>query len=582
MGCDCQNGTSATAVDPCRRVNYSLGMILGVDDFVQESTYHSSHREALSRLALGWGTLSGLKISIDPPEKTGAPLIGLRTSPGAALLPNGKLVHVDCEQCCDVANWVGEIDAKTFNPSGAPSGQTGNWAKAWVTLSFRESKCADVPVPGDPCRTDDKLTAPSRVQDGFLLDLTWTRPDQTEEDAIRDFFQWILSIGVDQKTTCTEDQILAAIRKAAKDWIERPAGSTTVPSDFLVGAPPAGLFYKEELLRSVLRLWNTELRPLWSVSCSDASHPAANTLVLAGLWIPLKQIESKKDDSGKTATKWVFDTTRTMLLDQSERPSLVSLRALQEMVKDLKETVAASAASPVLPTPGGDLSDSLGNATVVGLQKRPVAPEAPAPDDILRFVDGKWQGVPLPTIVVPVAGGTPSAQTSFGLGVFAGTSSDFARADHNHGTPPEPTSVGRQKTPYELIGAGEIILTLDGDSLVEPEIVSSYHSSARTVFANLQTVRVLLEYERRVVEKATMHRVVQLLPVLVEGSTNRILLAIDRSSNYSKEFGSGVDIVRIDSLGKEFDAKRIAFQYQVFEFASSERIIRPINDRIVK
>ena len=33
MGCGCQNGTSTAAVDPCRRVNYSLGMILGVDDF---------------------------------------------------------------------------------------------------------------------------------------------------------------------------------------------------------------------------------------------------------------------------------------------------------------------------------------------------------------------------------------------------------------------------------------------------------------------------------------------------------------------------------------------------------------------
>lgn len=571
MGCGCQNGTSTAAVDPCRRVNYSLGMILGVDDFVQESTYHSSHREALSRLALGWGTLSGLRVSIDPPETPGDPVVGLRTGPGAALLPNGKLVHVDSDQCCNVANWVGELDADTFKLSGAPSGQTGDWAKAWVTLSFCESKCADVPVPGDPCRTDDKLTAPSRVQDGFLLDLSWSRPDQTEEDAIRDFFQWTLSIGIDQTTTCTEEQILTAIRKAAKEWIERPAGSTIVPSDFLEGAPAADLFYKEELLRSVLRLWNTELRPLWSVSCSDASRPAANTLALAGLWIPLLK---------NANAKWVFDGTRTMVLDHSERPDLLSLRAVQEMAKDLKEMVAAPVAPPVLPAAGGDLSGSLGDATVVGLQKQPVAPETPSPNDILRYVDGKWKGVPFPATVVPVPGGAPSAQTSFGLGVSAGTSAAFARADHNHGTPPAPASVGRQKTPYELIAAGELILNLDGDNLIEPEIVSSYHSTPKLVGADIRSLFVAIEYERKPLQKLASNRIFQFSPVLVDESTNRFLISIDRTTATLKRFGKEFDIVRIESLDKEFGAKRISFQYQVFEFASPDSIGRPIVDRV--
>lgn len=519
MGCDCQNGTSTTAVDPCRRVNYSLGMILGVDDFVQESTYHSSHREALARLALGWGTLSGLEASIDLPEKTDDPRSQVRIGPGAALLPNGKLVHVDSDQCCNVPNWVGELDAATFQPSGAPPEKTGNWAQAWVTLSFCESKCADVPVPGDPCRTDDKLTAPSRVQDGFRLDLSWSRPDQTEEDAIRDFFQWALSIGVDQKATGSEEELLKAVRAAAKEWIGRPAGSTIIPSDFLAGTPPASLFYKEELLRSVLRLWTTELRPLWSVSCSDASRPAANAIALAGLWIPLKKIESKKDGSEKIELKWVFDDTRSVELDLSQRPNLLSLRAVQEMVKDLKETVASST-------------------------------------------------------VVPAT--TIAAGTNFGLASSVGSSAQYARADHSHGTPPLPASVGRQKTPYELVAAGELVLNLDGDNLVEPEIVSSYHSSAKVVFANLQTLRILLAYDRREIPKLSRNRIIQLLPVIVEESTSRILLAIERNLKHSEEFGSDVDVIRIDSLDKAFSAKRISFQYQVFEFASPRPIKEPI------
>lgn len=515
MGCDCQNGTSTTAVDPCRRVNYSLGMILGVDDFVQESTYHSSHREALARLALGWGTLSGLEASIDPPEKTDDPRSQVRIGPGAALLPNGKLVHVDSDQCCNVPNWVGELDAATFQPSGAPPEQTGNWAQAWVTLSFCESRCADVPVPGDPCRTDDRLTAPSRVQDGFRLDLSWSRPDQTEEDAIRDFFQWTLSIGVDQKATGSEEELLNAVRAAAKEWIERPAGSTVVPSDFMTGTPPANLSYKEELLRSVLRLWTTELRPLWSVSCSDASRPSANAIALSGLWIPLV----KNADS-----KWVFDLdkNRTMVLDDSRRPNLLSLRAVQEMAKDLKETVASSS-------------------------------------------------------LVPAS--TVTTETKFGQGSSVGSSTQYARADHNHGIPALPAatpSVERQKTPYELIAAGEVVLTLDGDSLVEPEIVSSYHSSAKLVGATIRSLHLQIEYDRKSNPRIPTHRIFQFAPVLVDESTSRLHISVDRTTATIKRFGSDVDVVRIESLDDEFAAKRISFQYQVFEFTAPRIIKEPI------
>jgi hypothetical protein len=39
---------------------------------------------------------------------------------------------------------------------------------------------------------------------------------------------------------------------------------------------------------------------------------------------------------------------------------------------------------------------------------------------------------------IPSAGDSVSAATSFGLSSSAGSSSDFSRADHNHGTPADP------------------------------------------------------------------------------------------------------------------------------------------------
>ena len=51
--------------DPGKHVNYTLGMILGVDDFVQEFTYLNGRDQALARDLVGYGTVSGLQISVE-------------------------------------------------------------------------------------------------------------------------------------------------------------------------------------------------------------------------------------------------------------------------------------------------------------------------------------------------------------------------------------------------------------------------------------------------------------------------------------------------------------------------------------
>ena len=51
--------------DPTKHVNYSLGMVLGVDDFTQEFTYLSGRDRWLARDAIGYGTLWGLGVTMD-------------------------------------------------------------------------------------------------------------------------------------------------------------------------------------------------------------------------------------------------------------------------------------------------------------------------------------------------------------------------------------------------------------------------------------------------------------------------------------------------------------------------------------
>ena len=81
--------------DPSKRVNYTLGMLLGVDDFNQEFAYLAGRDRWLARDAIGYGTMCGLRVALDP---TGSgPRITV--SPGTALTPHGRMVCVHPAQC---------------------------------------------------------------------------------------------------------------------------------------------------------------------------------------------------------------------------------------------------------------------------------------------------------------------------------------------------------------------------------------------------------------------------------------------------------------------------------------------------
>src|ERR1043165_1827814 len=64
MGCCRPFSAVATtaAADPHRHVNFTAGMVLGVDDYRQEFAYHSARDKWIVRDFLGYGTLSGLAV----------------------------------------------------------------------------------------------------------------------------------------------------------------------------------------------------------------------------------------------------------------------------------------------------------------------------------------------------------------------------------------------------------------------------------------------------------------------------------------------------------------------------------------
>src|SRR5215510_8139703 len=105
MGCCNETAIALTgsAPNPHQHVNYAKGMVLGVDDFTQEFAYLSGRLQWLARDALGYGTLSGLRVQI---EDAGADGPRLRVGGGSALAPGGQLICVPSDQCCVLNRWL--------------------------------------------------------------------------------------------------------------------------------------------------------------------------------------------------------------------------------------------------------------------------------------------------------------------------------------------------------------------------------------------------------------------------------------------------------------------------------------------
>src|SRR6266496_4354125 len=80
-----------TPSDPTRHVNYTLGMILGVDDLTQEFTYLSGRDQWMARDLIGYGTVSGLQVTTETEAEKGPRVV---VTEGVAVTPRGQLVRI--------------------------------------------------------------------------------------------------------------------------------------------------------------------------------------------------------------------------------------------------------------------------------------------------------------------------------------------------------------------------------------------------------------------------------------------------------------------------------------------------------
>ena len=343
----------AAPLDPSKHVNYTLGMVLGVDDFRQEFAYLAGRDRLLASQLIGFGVSSGLRLEIE--ESGDPPGPRVRVSPGVAVLPSGQLVCVSPAQCAELNEWLEAERSEVERISSPPPAEIG----VGVVLCYADCATDEVPIPGEPCRSEENLMAPSRLRDHFRLELTLDPPRHLEEEAVRDFVLWLRQVPLTEGPGDLE-AFLAALREAARP-VEPGESPPQPPLDFLYGSPPAGVEIPRaracEFLSEAFALWTAELRGRWRLPVPGCDPKPTEVgehedcLLLGELVVPLSH--------DVVADELTVDDVRDVEVDYSRRPTLLHLRMLQEWL--LCGPGPAPATTPVPSPPSSPL-----RAEVVG------------------------------------------------------------------------------------------------------------------------------------------------------------------------------------------------------------------------
>lgn len=322
--------------DPGKHVNYVLGMVLGVDDFRQEFGYLAGRTELAARELAGYGTVRGLRVSsptlVDPVKGT-----EVTVSAGIALTPRGQFVRVPLTQCAFLDAWINDPNQKrrellaargvTVTPTA--SGK----ATLYVVLTYADHKSDLVPIPGEPCRTEDESMKPSRITDDFKLELRLDRPEEREQNAIEQYLRWLRTeVVLVDAGGLSLSQFLAAIATAAAPPAPAtptpPPPPTPIPHDTPIFTPSALPLQipradAERYLRAAFRYFST-LRAEWqgSGAVADGTPPNEEAVLLA-------RLELAVEISQLTATDWHVSA---VAIDESVRPVVLPLSYLQEVI----------------------------------------------------------------------------------------------------------------------------------------------------------------------------------------------------------------------------------------------------------
>lgn len=295
-----------SALDPRKRVHYSTGLVLGVDEFQQEQLYFLEKDRLHQRALHGYGTVCGLAVEVKATD--GGPEVVVE--PGLALNPRGDVIRVCQAQCARLDEWLaGNPDQAT--PASPPVPFT-----LYVVLCHLECETDDLPVPGGPCLKDS--TEPTRITETFELAfrLEHELPRQEEETAVRRFGELLRSIDItdDPEGTVTTAELIDEVRSLVP---ASPPMEDPVSRPLRIHSHAA-----ETSLEAALQVWVTEVRPqlLPPDEHCACGTPGETCVLLARLQFDVVQTGEVRHAQG-------------VEIDETDRPFLLSTRLLRELAQ---------------------------------------------------------------------------------------------------------------------------------------------------------------------------------------------------------------------------------------------------------
>ena len=326
---DCATTSADLAsVDVKKRVNYAFGMVMGVDDFRQEQAHFEWKHRISNSLLHGYGTVCGLQVT--QRSFGGGSDVEIVISSGYGITPQGKWMCVERDQCARLGEWLqGQQDQLgAISPPGSHT--------VYVSLCYEECLTDGVPIAGQPCASEEDSQAPSRIQEAFRMQFSWTQPDQAAEDYFRAFGDLLSRIEL-------IDELLSPMAADDSETLIQLVLNLGLDGSPPFESPPGGPILLLEAtacdtMRRVLNVWVTEVCPRFQPSSEDC--------------ITLAAIRFDVDADGDLIPASVE-------IDSSIRPVLVPDRLKQELFCVMGQE---GPAGPTGPT-GADGADGADGAT---------------------------------------------------------------------------------------------------------------------------------------------------------------------------------------------------------------------------
>lgn len=331
-------------LDPYKRVRYSNGLVLGVDEFEQEQLYLLTKDQLHNRSLHGYGTVCGLNVF--PREEEG--VWEVVVNPGIAVDKIGRDVRVPQAQCADLNVWLlknKDVIARWLADQGSPVVDPVELT-LHVVLCYEKCATDYVPVPSGPCQSLDKSSVPSRYADHFKLQLQLEAPEQEEEEAIEFLLQLLAGIEISEAPGGLDVIEIENIVRA----FEVP-GSPSPALHMSAANAPA-------LIDAALRVWVTEIRPgLLPEGRNCVAGPPRDECINLGRVKLL--IEDTHTELGYRLLPGSVE------VDQVDRPILLQSRLLQEFLQRHLAAVQ-SALPPAAGLAPADIVHISGDETIAG------------------------------------------------------------------------------------------------------------------------------------------------------------------------------------------------------------------------